>query len=100
MSDTVIILLDSLHNITTPPIHKCSCTMHTAMWGPLMLQATFLMAEHCTSSSAIYTVKGHDGRGSRVTANCLLGDMLVVKYLQTGGQQMGRAGQGGVGRGV
>lgn len=62
------------------------------MRGPLVSQATFLMAEYCTSSSAIYTVKGRDGRGSRVTANCLLGDMLVAKYLQTGGRQMGRAG--------
>lgn len=57
-----------------------------------MSQATFLMVEHSTSSSAIYTVKGRDGRGSRVTANCLLGDTLVAKCLQTGGQQMGRAG--------
>lgn len=28
-------------------------------------------------------------------ANCLLGDMLVTKCLQAGGQQMGGAGRGG-----
>lgn len=59
---------------------------------------TILTAEHCTSNSAIHTVNWCDGQGSRVTANCLLGDMLVAKCLQTGGQQMGRAG--GLGRGV
>lgn len=63
--------------------------------GSTDVAATILMPERCTSSSALYRVNGCDGWGSRVTANCFLGDTLVAKCLQTGGQRMGREGRVG-----
>lgn len=63
--------------------------------GSTDVTVTILMAERCTSSSALYRVNGCDGWGSRVTANCFLGNTLVAKCLQTGGQRMGREGRVG-----
>lgn len=63
--------------------------------GSADVAATILMAGRCTSRSALYRVNGCDGWGSRVTANCFLGDRLVAKCLQTGGQRMGREGRVG-----